>query len=114
MCDIGIEITKELLEGREARCICGKTVPSTLALDDEGYLSTRLAFFEYRGPASRKAKESCIHCRYHEVAHGSGREEDIAKGVRPRRNVVEEGHCPGFEAGPYDTDTFYCGCRGWD
>ena len=90
---------------REARCLCGRVVAS----DTKG-----IAFLEDRGPGSAWAEKSCKHCRYHEEAHGSGREEDIAKGIRPRRNVVAEGHCPGFEAGPHEYDSYYCGCRGWD
>ena len=99
-------LTEEKLLSREARCICGQTVPSTE--------HARLAFFEYRGPGSDFAEHSCKHCRYHDVAHGPGKEQDIREGKRPRRNVVEEGHCPGFEAGPHEYDSYYCGCRGWD
>ena len=97
------------LAGRMARCHCGKERPSTEALEG------KLAFFEYQGEGSKRAEDTCRHCRYYEVAHGSGAAEDRAKGYRPRRDVVAEGDCPGFEShGPFDKDIYYCGCRGWD
>jgi hypothetical protein len=90
------------LVGREARCTCGQTAPSTKALD--GYL----AFFEYRGEGSRSATEQCKHCGYYDCAHGNSEDKEL-------RNVVEEGKCPGFEPkGDWGYDTYYCGCRGWD
>jgi hypothetical protein len=73
------------LEGRLAECMCGNKEPS----------STNLAFFEFRGVGSRSAVETC-ECGYYEVAH-------------PNR------YCEQFKPrGPYEFDTFYCGCRGWD
>lgn len=97
--------TPEHLIGREARCTCGASRPST---------SEHLAFFEYRGEGSKRAIETCRHCRYAEIAHT----QEIVRGPSNSilvHNVVEEGKCPGFEPhGPFDHDTFYCGCRGWD
>jgi hypothetical protein len=93
---------------RTARCFCGQERSSD---------SQFLAFLEDRGEGSKAATEHCKHCGYFEVAHGPGKAEDLAKepNRRPRRDVVEEGVCPGFEPhGAYEFDTFYCGCRGWD
>lgn len=83
--------------GREARCSCGKIVPSDPA---------RLAFFEFRGDGSRQARESCKRCRYSVVAHD-------------RKKATGEAHlsyvCDEFEPmGAWDYDAYYCGCRGWD
>lgn len=94
------------LAGREARC-CKETgpVPS----------SPLLAFFEFRGEGSRSATDVCRNCGYAECAHGSGQAEDIARGLRPRRNVVDEGRCLGFvESGGWRYDGYYCGHSGWD
>jgi hypothetical protein len=88
------------LEGREARCSCGKTRPSPDALEG------KLAFFEYRGRGSRWT-DNC-ECGYAWIAHTQ--ETD-----RGRINVVAQGKCPGFTPrGPHEFDTYYCGCRGWD
>lgn len=87
------------LEGRQARCsYCNSTQPS----------STKLAFFEYRGPGSQSASQSC-KCGYHWAAHVHD----------PRRvvptSVVERGECSGFQSkGGSEYDSYYCGCRGWD
>lgn len=95
--------TEEDLFGREARCTCGKTAPST---DRE-----RLAFFDYRGEGSRYALTSCAVCKFADAAHDP---ERMKKNVNPR-TVVEQGKCTGFVAiGAHEYDTFYCGCRGWD
>ena len=82
------------LTDREARCGCGKIVPS----------SKGLAFFEYRGEGSQAATNMCRHCRYAEQAHA----------LKP--NVKHLQHCcDAFEPhGAWEYDTFYCGCRGWD
>lgn len=93
------------LEGREARCGCGKTRPSTD--QDDG----SLAFFEYRGEGSRMATDMCKHCHFSIVAH---EHEGVKNNVDPR-TVIEKGKCEGFEArGSWEYDVFYCGCRGWD
>lgn len=84
---------------RMARCGCGRTAPS----DSEG-----LAFFESRGPLSRSASQ-CAHCGFAAVAH------ETTNPVTGRPGVVASGKCPGYEPrGDVGTDTFYCGCRGWD
>lgn len=95
------------LEGRTARCGCGRTQPST---------ADHLAFFEFIGEGSRYATQSCRHCGYHDVAHQPEHMETLVHiGGKRRPTVVEDGRCPGFEpAGAHEFDTFYCGCRGWD
>ena len=89
---------RQILAAREARCLCGATMPS----DTVG-----LAFFEYRGPGSRDAAERCV-CRYGLAAH----EPEIRE--RPHlRHVMADGH-EFTPVGPWEFDGFYCGCRGWD
>lgn len=81
------------LEGRKARCTCGRTEDSSLDL----------AFFKFCGPGSREATVVCKNCRYHDVAH------------RPEIWAKNEHVCHNFEPiGSFDTDRFYCGCFGWD
>ena len=75
------------LAGREARCYCGTARPS----------SFDLAFFESRGPGSAAASRICGHCGYYEVAHTK---RDLGHAFEPH--------------GPFPSDTYYCGCRGWD
>jgi hypothetical protein len=83
------------LDGRLAKCSCGKTRPS----------STELAFFEWRGEGSRAAIMTCKQCSYYEIAH-------------LRKNAGETANryiCDNFEPyGAFEFDLFYCGCRGWD
>lgn len=89
------------LTGRKAKCAYGEhgIVDSSL----------QLAFFEYKGPGSPNASETCKHCRMHKVAH----EHDPGR-VDPS-SVVERGQCPGFEPhGTLEMDVYYCGCRGFD
>ena len=82
------------LTGREARCTCGKTMPS----------STGLAFFEYRGDNSEAAVKFCKTCAYAEHAH------EIKGTVKHLQHC-----CDTFEPhGAWDYDSFYCGCKGWD
>ena len=93
---------------REAQCpYCKVTRPS---------YDPTLAFFEDRGPESRPAVENC-RCGYHEKAHDKAHMASLVPGRdgKPRPTVVEDGRCPGFEPhGPWEFDSFYCGCRGWD
>ncbi len=91
------------LSGRQAICTCKRTVPSSMDL----------AFFEYRGPGSRVAAETC-KCGYARCAHDP---EQMARNVpNNRKTVIELGKCKGFEArGAYEFDAYYCGhCHGWD
>jgi len=90
------------LVGRLAKCGCRRTEPS----------STDLAFFEYRGLGSERATIQC-KCGYFECAHDPAY---MARNVPSnRRTVVEQGLCTGFVArGPFEFDSYYCGCRGWD
>jgi hypothetical protein len=90
------------LSGRLAKCGCGAKKPS----------SPSLAFFEFRGPGSRTANDTC-KCGYALAAHDP---IEMARNVPSNRcTVVELGKCKGFEPrGAYEFDSFYCGCRGWD
>lgn len=79
------------LTGRDARCGygCGAERPS----------SPDLPFFEYHGPGSREATVIC-ECGHNITAHT--REGSMCK-------------CTSFKRrGPRETDSYYCGCRGWD
>lgn len=74
---------------RQARCICGSTVPS----------SDKLAFFEFRGEGSKHATEIC-KCGYNITAHHVQHIAAHCQDATPR--------------GPHEFDGYYCGCRGWD
>jgi hypothetical protein len=78
------------LTGRVARC-CNA--------DSERPSSTDLAFFEYRGPGSKRSMEQC-ECGYLRIAHDKPHVQRQCEGFTPR--------------GPFQYDTYYCGCRGWD
>lgn len=100
--------TAEDLKDRVAKCHCNRERPSIEALNGS------LAFFEYRGPKSEVEKHICAECRFHYVAHTK---EGMARNVATnRKTVIERGECTGFKkmVGGYPTDTYYCGCRGWD
>lgn len=89
------------LKGRKAKCAYGNhgIVDSSLSL----------AFFEYLGPGSPSATDTCKHCRMYKEAHVHD-----PKRVDPT-SVVEKGKCPGFEPrGGQEMDRYYCGCKGWD
>lgn len=90
------------LGGRQAQCSCKRLKPS----------SATLPFFEYCGPESKEATESCT-CGYFRVAHEP---QGMAGNVPSnRKTVIEQGKCSGFVSrGPREFDRFYCGCRGWD
>lgn len=118
-----------MLEGRIARCSCGKEAPS----------SKSLAFFEYNGPDSEKAQIMC-KCGYFQVAHNyfpyyypgfckidHGRltltdhdtficdtcwSEWDPKGLKIPKNPKYSPHV--FIPIGDTTDTFYCGHGGWD
>jgi hypothetical protein len=64
-----------------------------------------LAFFEYRGEGSRAATETCGTCGMAEGAHGEINKTTGRPGVTSH---------PFVERGAYDTDSYYCGCAGWD
>jgi hypothetical protein len=97
------ETQKPDLTGRTAKCSCGNTMPSD---------SKHLAFFEYCGPGSREATETC-KCGFFFSAHTA---EGMARNVASnRKTVIEQGKCTGFVArGPLEFDRYYCGCRGFD
>lgn len=72
---------------RMASCTsCGHTVPSDRHM---------LAFFEDRSETSRMALHQCV-CGYMDTA--PGKHEDHA--FQPH--------------GAWETDAYYCGCKGWD
>lgn len=99
LCDTSIANVQPSLEGRTARCGCGRKEPSTVDL----------AFFEYRGEGSQAATGTCKHCAYFECAH------DPAYMARMRngKTVIEQGKCEGFEPhGSFEFDSFRC--YGWD
>jgi hypothetical protein len=82
------------LNGRMAKCTCGRTEPS----------SHSLAFFQFRGDGSESAVETCKHCAYFRVAH--------TPAVMAKNSSLK---CTNFESrGAYEFDSFYCGCRGWE
>ena len=90
---------------RMARCAyCSNTRPSS---DRE-----KLPFFEDRSEGTKWATDHCT-CGYTLSAHTI---EGMANNVPSnRRTVIEQGKCLGFVAkGPWEHDSYYCGCRGWD
>lgn len=96
------------MTGRVARC------SSVAGIAGSGHAempsSPDLAFFEFRGEGSRAATESCIHCGFALGAH----QEDAPRN-RDGKRMVDRYGCPGFvPRGPWECDTYYCGCRGWD
>ena len=100
-------ITDINLEGREARCGCGTTCPSSLDL----------TFFEFRGDGSALALVFCT-CGYHAVAHDPTAEHMARKEGKSTRyeNIMKRvGGVHEFTPrGAQEFDRFYCGCRGWD
>ena len=102
------------LTGRFARCSYQSSHPS----DGKPPVpsSRDLAFFEYRGPGSATA-ELCRHCGYAPRAHEPAYMGTLVLvGGKRRPTVVEAGECPGYEplTEGRETDSYYCGCRGWD
>lgn len=86
-------MTRVDLSGRMARCLCGRTEES----------NPNLAYFNFRGAGSQW-ELVCLHCGRLENAH-------------PKKLADERrGCCNRFEPriGGFETDTYYCGCRGWD
>lgn len=69
--------------------------------------SVDLPFFEYLGEGSDRAMKTCKHCGYYEVAHTEATHKEA---------LVKQGRlCTNFEPhGPWEKDTYYCGCWGWD
>lgn len=95
---IDTDETRAMLAGRIAHCgyisTCNGTAPSAVSL----------AFFEFKGEGSRNATENCKNCFYNVHAHTP---EAMAKNPRLK--------CTNFEPhGPYEFDSFYDGCKGWD
>lgn len=85
------------LTGRFAKCTYRHVE------EDKVPSSTSLAFFEYRGPGSPRSQEICKNCKYHIKGHERS-------GMNNNLRI-----CSNFEPiGPYEFDTYYDGCRGWD
>ena len=93
-----VDITRDMLEGREARCPhCKKTQPSVDF--------ARLACFEYRGPGNGRY---CDRCSWAPTVH-----ED--PDVQRRPHVARSWFAHEFtDAEGRQFDSYYCGCRGWD
>lgn len=103
-------IDEAKLIGRVARCGSVAKEPGSGHGEAPSTEHDRLAFFEYRGEGSRAATESCKLCGYGLFAHGSD-----ATVWKNGKTAVQNASCPGFEPhGPWECDTYYCGCRGWD
>jgi hypothetical protein len=100
ICDC-IEVARTPLDltGRKARC-CNEASERDSSLD--------LAFFEYLGADSHKAKTMCGNCRFYEMAHDPEVTKNYVQG-KPKRV------CDNFEPhGAYEFDSYYCGHSGWD
>lgn len=82
------------MAGRASTCGSCKTVSTA-----EG-----LAFREDRGPGSRWATDICT-CGYAAIAH------EPVHPTTGRPGITDH---PFTARGPADTDSHYCGCRGWD
>ena len=89
ICDCIEEAPMPDLTGRMAACMCGRKEPS----DPE------LAFFEWRGEGSPRSEYQCT-CGYTKPAHNKPHVQNQCEGFTPR--------------GPFEYDSYYCGCRGWD
>ena len=101
--------TKPSLEGRFATCTYNnsndqfpekhKNEPIPSSYD--------LAFFEFRGEGSRTALTICT-CGY---SINAPRHGDSWRKYDP----IKDGEFHEFVSrGPFEFDTYYCGCRGWD
>jgi hypothetical protein len=87
---------EQVTNKRVARCVygCGAEVES----------SPELPFFTSRAAGSSEAEESCKNCKYKKAAH--------SRETMARNKTLK---CHNFEPhGEFETDQFYCGCRGWD
>lgn len=95
------------LAGRVAECVfCKRQAPSAEPF--------KLFGFEYRGPGSKWATEHCV-CGYFEGPHDAEYMRTVS--TKPQRTVIEDGRCKAGKftpRGPMATDSYYCGCRGWD
>lgn len=86
------------LEGRVAHCTyCGARAATPSG--------TARAFFEYRGAGSAAATDRCATCGCLAAAHGARNPFTDRPGITDHPFVAH---------GPWDTDLYYCGCRGWD
>jgi len=86
------------MSARTTRCSCGETRPSADRAS--------LAFFESAAPGTQD--HVCRVCRFYEVAHRF----DPSR-VRPEVSArCQHPFEPMTEGRP--TDSFYCGCRGFD
>lgn len=86
-----VDETPPSLDGRNAVCDyfdCMKKVPSDF----------NLPFFEYRGPGSEVAEKACGICN---IWHKG---KDAPKHTKPHD----------WKPKLFETDRYYCGCKGWD
>jgi hypothetical protein len=93
---------------RQARCNCGRTVPS-----DRG-----LAFFESCAAGSAVATDTCAICAYHRVAHDptTPHMAQVERNGRTRlENLMAQLGPHDFAGqGELEYDRYYCGHAGWD
>lgn len=89
------------LEGRTARCGCGKTRPS----------SKDISFFSYKGEGSRDATEVCGFLVDGRICHGHPTIHQEINPTTKRAGITDHE----FVAhGAFEYDEYYCGCSGWD
>lgn len=89
-------MTPDDLTGRMASCYSGcPVVPSEAGLP----------FFTYRGEGSPFAVEGCKTCGINEGAHHPINQFTGREGITDH---------PFVPRGPAATDSYYCGCGGWD
>lgn len=89
------------LEGRTARCGCGKTKPS----------SKDLAFFRYKGEGSSPADLTCGFLIKGSICHAHPEVHQEINPSTKRAGITDHEHQP---HGAFEFDEFYCGCSGWD
>ena len=90
------EDQEALVANRTAKCsTCRKESPSSNF--------AKLPFFEFRGENSEPATIQCV-CGFYAVAHG---EINV---LTNRAGITDHE----FQSKVFDTDSFYCGCYGWD
>lgn len=88
---------------RMASCYCGRTRPS----------SERKSLFGFqdRSATSKGATENCKHCGCYDFTHPDICEFNPGTG---RPNGGRQGDHKFEPKGEMPTDSYYCGCRGWD
>jgi len=93
------------LEGRMARCEYSTLRNGSPHPSNYQPSSLALPFFIFKGEDSPKAKGQCAICPFHH--QGSLPPEwAIKKGVVKPHDFTPHG--------PFEYDSYYCGCLGWD